>query len=372
MKQGITWVGMDAHKKSIEVCIGLSDGIEKRWEVPNDERKVRSLAKKLEKITPGEIRCCYEAGPCGFVLKRQLEQFGKRIVCEVIAPSLVPAKPGDRVKTDRRDARKLMQLLRSNMLTEVHVPTEREEALRDLSRCREKAVEDLKRARQRLSKWLLRRAVSYPGSNWSKKHREWLAGLRFADVNEQVVLDDHRLSIEQLELRIETLEDALGHQARSGHCREAVEWLRCFRGIDTITAIGIVAELYDVRRFDSPNKLMSYLGLTPGEYSTGESVRRTGITRTGNGHVRWLLTEAAWHYRHRPHVGVSLKKRRQGQPQWIIETADRAQHRLNRKFHRLLWRNVLAQKAVTAVARELVGFIWSVLRRWEPVPQPTN
>lgn len=366
MKDNITWVGIDAHKKLLNICVGLPDGTEQAWDVPNRKEKIRKFIKRLEKMADGgEIRCCYEAGPCGFCLKRQLEEKSS-IVCEVIAPALIPVKPGDRIKTNRKDAKKLMHLLRTKMLTKIYVPTEQEEWVRDLSRCREDAKQDLTRARNRLTKWLLRRALVHHGTNWTKKHHQWLRSLRFDDIAQQTVFNDYLLSTEQLERRVETLEDTLEQVSKSPRYREITDWLRCFHGIDTITAMGIVTELFDVRRFGSPRYLMDYLGLTSGENSSGDKVIRTGITKAGNCHVRWLLTETAWHYRHRAHVGAALSKRREGQPSWVIQIADKAHHRLSRKFYRLHMRGKEPQKVAIAIARELVGFIWAVMIHWDP------
>jgi transposase len=309
-----------------------------------------------------EVRMCYEAGPCGFGLKRQIETAGP-VICEVIAPSMIPKRPGCRIKTDRRDAKNLAELFRAGLLREVQSPTEAEEAVRDLCRCREDVKECLMSARHRLSKWLLRRAVVFrSGSNWTRRHRSWLRGLRFEDAIEQAVLDEYLGMVEQLEERKASLDQRL-EKVASGepYCRP-VGWLRCFYGIDTITAISLLAELYAFARFAQPRQLMSYLGLVPSEHSSGDDPRRGSITKAGNRHVRSLLVEAAWHYRHRPTVGYKLKKRREGQPASVVAIADKAHRRLNRRYRRLTERGKLSTVANVAVARELVGFIWDVLR----------
>lgn len=356
-----TDVGLDVHKKDIVVAMLLPGSTEAViWTVANEPRAVRRLAKKLKREAPGAIRAAYEAGPCGYVLKRQLE--AESVPCEVVAPSLIPSAPGDRIKTDRRDAKKLAELLRAGLLTEVHPPSEEEEAVRDLCRCREDVKQDLSRCRQRLGKFLLRKGLRYGmGRAWTQRHRRWLWGLELEHRAAQATLEEYLLGIEQLETRLGELDATIGEIAETKVYRERVGWLRCFRGIDTLTAMTILAELHDFRRFTSARQLMSYLGLVPSERSSGESTRRGGITKAGNAHARRILVEAAWHYRHKPAVGATLRKRRQGQPAQAIAIADRAMRRLHRRYWRMLSLSKPPQKAVTAVARELVGFLWATL-----------
>jgi transposase len=361
--QGITYVGMDAHKKAINVAMllpGQREPVE--WQVANEPAAVRRLARKLEREAPGEVRCCYEAGPCGYVLQRQLEDAGG-VICEVVAPSLIPVKPGERIKTDRRDARKLAKHLRSDELTVVHPPTSADEAVRDLCRCREDARKDLHRARHRLDTFLLRRACLYTLTRrrWGQPYRAWLGSLRFEHAADQVTFEDYVRTIEQAEERLRRLDEQLVLVAEQDPYRDPVSWLRCFRGIDTMTAVTVVAELHDFRRFQTARALMAYLGLVPSEHSSAERQRRGAITKAGNIHVRRLLIEAAWHYRHRPHVGVGMRQRRKGQPDRIIASADRAQERLCHRFRTLTARGKTPNKAVVAVARELVGFVWAAL-----------
>lgn len=359
---GITFVGLDAHKTSIRVAM-LLPGHRKavEWDVVHEAAAVRRLAKKLAREGRGEVRCCYEAGPCGYALQRQLEAAG--VICEVVAPSLIPYKPGERIKTDRRDAIKLAELLRADLLTEVHAPTEDEEAVRDLCRCREDAREDLTRARHRMSKFLLRRGCIYRLTKqaWGHTHRQWLRGLQFERPADQTIFDDYLLAIEQLGERLCALEARLGAIAEQAPYREPVAWLRCFRGINTTTAISLVAELHDFRRFTSAPALMAYLGLVPSEHSSGDTRRQGAITRTGNRHVRRLLVETAWQYRHRPLVGRGLRQRREGQPARVIALADRAQHRLCRRYARMNARGKPHNKITVAIARELVGYLWAAL-----------
>jgi transposase len=315
----------------------------------------------MRRRAPGVVLCCYEAGPLGYGLQRALLDQG--LECVVVAPSLIPVKPGDRIKTDRRDARKLAELLRGGLLTEVHAPTPEQEAVRDLCRAREAAKDDLNRVRHRLSKFLLRRDVRWTGgrSAWTKAHRSWLRGLRLELEADQVILDDHLLALDQVEDRLAALLTRLEAISIEAPYAEPVGWLRCFRGIDTITAISIVAELHDWRRFSSPRALMAYLGMIPSEHSSGGQERRGALTKAGNGHVRRLLIETAWHYRHRPAVRGRLRKRRQGQPAHVIGLADRAQQRLYARYRRLLERGKPHNKIVVAIGRELVGFLWAAL-----------
>jgi transposase len=296
-------------------------------------------------------------------LQRQLRTAG--VSCTVIAPSLIPVRPGDRIKTDRRDAKKLAELLRAELLTEVHPPTEEAEAVRDLCRCRDAAKQDRERARHRLSKLLLRRGLIYaPGKAWTRMHREWLRQRRFERPADQVVFADYLQALEHVEERLRALDTQLTTYAQQEPYRAPVGWLRCFRGIDTVTAMSIVTELHGFERFRSARALMAYLGLVPCEHTSADRHRRGGITKTGNVRVRRLLVEAAWHYRHLPGVGVSLRQRRSGQPPPIIALADKAQRRLHHRFWSLVSaRTKPPNQAVIAVARELTGFLWAALQR---------
>jgi len=361
-KGSTTFVGMDAHKESNSVAMLLPGEVQPvEWQCTTDRAAVRRLVRKVMRQAPGEVRFCYEAGPCGYALQRWIEEEGP--VCVVVAPSLIPRKRGERIKTDRRDARKLAELYRAGLLTEVHPPTQEDEATRDLCRAREAAHEDLVRSRHRVSKLLLRRGWQWEGGkkNWSQAYWRWLKGLRFEHRPDQWMFEDYLLAIDQIETRLKALEAQIESISQEPRYAEAVGALRCFRGIDTITAMSIVAELHDVMRFESPRGLMAYLGLVPSEHSSGGKEHRGEITKAGNGHVRRLLVEAAWHYRHRPSLKI-LAKRRAGQPKRVIAIADRAMHRLHRRFNRMLERGKARPKVVVAVARELTGFIWAALR----------
>jgi transposase len=303
----------------------------------------------------------YEAGPCGYELSRQLKAAG--IDCRVVAPSLIPVAPGQRIKTDRRDAAKLARLLRAGMLSEVAEPTPAEEAVRDLCRSREDAKQDLTRARHRLGKMLLRRGRIYrAGTAWTQAHRAWLKSQRFDYPADEIVFTDYLTAVEGAEDRVRRLEAELVAIAEQAPYAGPVGWLRCLRGFDTVTAVSVVAELFDVRRFATARHLMAYLGLVPSERSSGPSVRRGGITKTGNGHVRRLLIEAAWHARRRPMVSKVLRQRRRGQPPEVVALADRAMQRLWRRWWHLVHQGKSTPKATTAVARELAGFVWAILQ----------
>jgi transposase len=251
----------------------------------------------------------------------------------------------------------------------VRPPTVADEAVRDLARARDDAREDLQRCRHRLGKLLLRRGLHFSGRNWTRAHRQWIDGLAWAHAAERAVVDDYRLAIDQTETRLQELDARLAEVAETEPYREHVGWLRCFRGIDTLTAMLMLAELHDVRRFASAPALMAYLGLVPGEHSSGDQHRRGRITRTGNALVRRLLIETAWHYQHRPSIGVALTRRRKGQPARVIAMADRAQQRLCRRFRKLAAEHKPAPKIAVAIARELAGFLWAAL---QPVSVPVT
>jgi transposase len=364
MQDGSTyWVGLDVHKAHHSVAIVAPDGslkAEKR--IGTDERSLRGLLRELKALRKlGQVECVYEAGPTGYGLQRQLEAAG--LSCMVAAPSLVPRKPGERVKTNRRDARKLAVQLRAGLLTAVCPPTPEQEAVRDLCRCREDAREDLMRARHRLSKMLLRRGRVYrEGSHWTQKHDRWVRSQPWDHDADRTAFQAYLSAIEHLEERLSELDAALEAQASKDPYRAPVAWLRCFRGFDTLQALTLVAELYDIARFAKPRSLMAYLGLVPSESSSGDRRRQGSITKTGNSHVRRALVNAAWQYRRPAHVSRLLRQRRKGQPREIVALADRAMRRLHRRFaHLTLRRGKCAQKAVVSVARELAGFVWAAL-----------
>ena len=368
MKNVTTYVGIDAHKKDLFVAMLIdTEKTAVTWQLANEPRAVHRLVRKLERETPGPVHVFYEAGACGYALQRQVTT--SRVSCEVVAPALIPRKPGERVKTNRRDARKLAELGRAGLLTAVQPPTPEEEAVRDLARARDDAREDLQRCRHRLGKLLLRRGLPYTGRNWTRAHRQWIATRTWRHAAERVVVDDYVLAIDQTDARLQELDARLAAIAETEPYRTPVGWLRCFRGIDTLTAMLILAERHDFRRFASAPALMAYLGLVPSEHSSGDTHRRGRITRTGNALVRRLLVETAWHYQHRPTVGVALARRRKGQPARMIAIADKAQQRLCRRFRKLAAEHKPAPKIAVAIARELAGFLWAAL---QPVATPAK
>ena len=325
----------------------------------SDSPTILRFVERLRRDRPAQ--CCYEAGPCGFALQRALR--AKGIPCDVIAPALIPRRPGDRIKTDRRDAGQLAILYRAGALTAIHIPTDQEEAARDLLRCREDIQVDLLRARHRLSKFLLRhgRRFTTTKTAWTRRHRQWL--------NDQhwplpALAQTHRAyvrAVDEALARLETVDAELRELLTIEPLRTRVVRLRCFRGIDDLTALTIAAELGDARRFPSASRVMAFTGLVPSEHSSGTKHARGAITKTGNAHVRRVLVESAWHYRHHPFLGRALRQRQRGAPSDAIDRAWHAQQRLYRRYQRLAARGKPKQHIVTAIARELSGFLWAAL-----------
>ena len=282
----------------------------------------------------------------------------------MIAPALTPRRPGQRIKTDRRDAAKLVRLFRAGELTPIHVPDEAEEAVRDLLRCRDDVREDVLRWRHRLLKFLVRHGRVYrTGTHWSQRHWTWIRAQRFDLPALQRTFDATLFAVEQALARLAELDQEIEALAEHAPYREPVGWLRCFRGIDTLSAMILLAEIVDFQRFRTPRELMAYLGLVPSEYSSGDTQRRGRITKAGNTHVRRILVEAAWHYRHRPRLGRAMAARIQGQPRDVVAQAWHAQQRLHRRYRHLVGHGKRAPIAVIAVARELVGFLWAAMTR---------
>jgi len=369
MKPTTIYVGMDVHKESILLgeLRGRRRSVEPIVQMPHDLTRLRRRFGRL-KAEGHRILACYEAGSCGFEIHRMLREMD--IECQVVAPSLIPVRAGDRVKTDRRDAEKLARLLRAGELTAIRVPTEEEEALRDLVRAREDLREDVTRERHRLLKFLLRHGRRYSeGSHWTLRHWAWIRRQHFDEPHAQTVAEEYT---ERLELTLErrrVIDQAIDEAARHPAVRDLVGRLRCLRGIDTLSAVALVAEIVDFRRFASAAEFMAYVGLVPSERSSGGQRRRGGITKTGNSHVRRLLIEAAWHYRHPPRRSATMRARWEGQPPEVVAHAWKAQQRLHRRFARFVHRGMRSQVAVTAVARELAGFVWAVATaEASPVP----
>lgn len=362
MSTMITFVALDSHKKEHVVAVLYPNtGELALWTVRNTQKNVAKMVQKIKQKAPGEVRFCYEAGVCGFTLKRWIEALG--CSCCVIAPSMIPVKPGDRIKTDRRDARKLLTLFINGQLTQVHAPSIEQEAARDLTRCRQAALEDVQRNRHRLMKFLIRHGYLYTeGHYWTARHRQWLKSLVLEEDLQKEVFDQYRMELEHSDERLASLDKRVSQLAQSPTYRSIVEKLCCFRGIETLTAITLMTELFEFGRFDSPEALMNYLGMVPSESSSGGRQRRGRITKTGNIRVRQLLIQSAWHQRHGYTVGRVLRKRREGQPKWAIDLADKAGKRLRRRYRALTERGKEPCKVVVAIARELSGFIWAMMR----------
>jgi transposase len=309
----------------------------------------------------GPVRCCYEAGPCGFELRRALA--AREIPCDVIAPALIPRRPGDRIKTDRRDAGHLAVLYRAGALTAIHIPTAQEEAARDLLRCREDIRADLLRARHRLSKFLLRHGRRFTGTKkaWSKRHDAWLRAQTWPLPTLEQTHRAYLRAVDEVLARLRAIDTDLLALLDLEPLRPRVQRLRCFRGIDDLTALTIAAELGDPHRFATAPSTMAFVGLVPSEHSSGTKRVQGGITKTGNAHLRRVLVESAWHYRHHPFVSATLRARQRGAPASVIARAWTAQQRLYRRYQRLAVRGKPKQHIVTAVARELTGFLWAAL-----------
>lgn len=366
MEKNSTIIGLDVHKNTIVAAV-LPPGAERAREVvtiDNDPQAVARLGQRL--AGQGRLEFVYEAGPCGYEVHRQLTALG--YTCAVIAPALIPVRPGDRVKTDRRDAGKLALFYRAGVLTAIRVPTCVEEAARDLVRAREAAVVDRLRVRHRLVKFLLRQGRVYRETKaWGVAHRAWLLTQQFPWPALQLTFTAHLRAVEETEARLATLDQAVGDLAHHPSYRALVDALRCLKGIQTLSALTLAVEAQDFRRFPDAPAFMAYTGLVGSERSSAERIRRGGITRTGNAHLRRVLVEAAWSQRHRNVVNPALAARRHAGPPAIVALARKAQTRLHRKFWRLLKGSKPAQVAAVAVARELAGFVWAI---GQQVPQP--
>jgi transposase len=357
----IRFVGLDVHRDSIAIAVAVLDGqpAESLGAVPND---IPGLIRRLLRLGPAEsLRCCYEAGPTGLGLARRLREVG--IACEVIAPSLVPVQAGARIKTDRRDARKLAQYLRSGDLTPIHILDPTDEAIRDLERARDDAKRAERAARHQLSKFLLRHGRWFPGrTTWGPAHLAWLAKQQFDEKAQQDVMNDYREAVELATARVGRLTARLAERVAAWDRAPLVTALQALRGVDLVSAATLVAEVGDFRRFRTASELMSFVGLVPSEHSSGGSRRQGRITRTGNGHVRRILVESAWHYRRRPRMSKAIRARNDKVSAAVRTIAWKAQQRLHKRLSRLTERGKPATRAATAVARELVGFVWAIAR----------
>ena len=358
----IKFVGLDVHAETISVAVAEQDGeIRPLGMIANREESIRKLVKKLGPVE--ELWFCYEAGPTGYVLYWQLTRMGAK--CEVVAPTLVPVKAGDRVKTDRRDALKLARNYRAGELTAVWVPDAAHEALRDLVRAREAAKQDELRARHRLSKFLLRHGRRAPMGvkAWTMKYLEWVKReVHFEQMAQEATLLDYLHEVEHGAARIARLDNAITEAVKSAppQMRAVIEALQALRGIAHVSAVTVVAEVGELSRFARARQLMAYGGIVPSEDSSGERTRRGNITKTGNAHLRRVVVEAAWAYRHRPSVGAKLRKRQAHVSEEIKEISWKAQQRLHQRYRKLLAKGKNKGVVMTAVGRELLGFIWAI------------
>lgn len=356
------FVGLDVHKDSISIGVaqaGVHEGPRYLGSVGND---LGQLLKALKRIGPLDtLGTVYEAGPCGYTLVRQLTEHG--VLCAVISPSLIPRAPGDRVKTDRRDCLMLARLARAGELVAVWVPDAAHEAVRDLSRAREDAVEARLKARQQLKAMLLRHGRPYTGkTSWSAAHERYLAQVSFSEPAQQIAFEEYRQAVSRANERVERLTKALHEQVRGWRFAPVVDALMSLRGIELVSAATLVAEIGHIARFTHPRQLMGFLGLVPSEHSSGASRKRGSITKTGNGHARRILVEAAWNYRFPARVSTPLQRRQEGQPKTICDIAWKAQLRLCGRYRRLQLRGLNMNKTCVAIARELTGFVWDIAR----------
>lgn len=352
------FVGLDVHKDTVAIAIADAEGSRAIGVIKNELEQLRKALRKLG--PPASLRVCYEAGACGYVIQRYLQRL--KIDCVVVAPSLIPKKPGDRIKTDKRDATALASLLRGGQLTAVWIPDARHEALRDVIRAREDAVEDRQRARHRLVKMLLRLGISPPAGvrAWTIKYRRWLDTLQWKERSQELVFTEYRQSLLEIESRIVRLERQIDSAAKASPHAGLIEALQALRGVKLLTAATIVAEVGDVTRFRSPRELMAYAGVVPREHSSGGRTCRGGITKTGNAHLRRVIIESAWHYRHQPVVSAALRARQNGLEPEVCRIAWGAQQRLCKRYRHLSARGKTKQKTIIAVGRELLGFVWAI------------
>lgn len=367
----LQFVGMDVHKKTIAFCVydPWQQCIIDERELPHDLPKVCKYLRRIRGDS-GELRSCYEASSCGFGLHRVLNAEAG-ISCDVIAPSLIPRCSGDHRKTDRRDAKELARLHAAGLLTTIHVPDESQESVRSLLRCRGDMTETITRLKQRLLSFLQIRGFRYPGkTTWTKTFRTWVCSLPVSDLD-QITLHTYLHQLEQLEQEVLRIEADLAQEAERNHYRVPVKVLMAFRGISLITALTLAFELGDIRRFAHPRQLMAYLGLVPSEYSSGERTKRGRITKTGNVHVRNVLISAAWKYANRPRCSRTLHQRQEAVTAEVISVSWKAQNRLYKRFHRLC-KTKPRCVANTAVARELVGFLWEALHLENPLIPTAN
>ena len=355
-QRGLIYLGLDVAKDSIAVGILRPDEVVPDTEkIFHDEASIRRLINRFD--NPTQLRACYEAGPTGYELYRLLTSIGVR--CDVVAPSLIPRVPGDHVKTDRRDCRRLARLHRSQQLTAIRVPTRKEEGVRDLCRARQVAVEERRRARQRLSSFLLRHNEVYrDGTTWTIRHERWIASRHFEDQPTKDAFSFYRCGVTIQDATLKAITADLTPYFCDPLFSGPLHRLGAYRGIDYLGALSIISEVCDFRRFGHSGAFMGFCGLVPSEYSSGASVSRGHITHAGNVHVRTQLVESAWAYQHSPNTGVGMKTRQSGLEKEVVDRAWNAQLRLCGRFRRLASRKDSRNTVVTAIARELAGFVY--------------
>ena len=366
MMHSSTVVGLDVSKNWLAAAV-LPDGAQRPIsirKVPNNPDQIARLVRHVDADRP--VTFVYEAGPCGYELQRQIATMGHK--CVIIAPSLIPTKPGDRVKTDRRDAEKLARLYRAGELTEIRIPTREEEAARDLLRTREDALSDRLRAQHRLAKFLLRQGRVFHGKkSWGVAHRRWLREQDFDHLPSRQTHEAYLRTLEEAEARLESLTQQVLDLAGQEAFRTPVQYLQCLKGIKVLSAMTLLVEIQDYRRFAKPRRLMGFTGMVPSESTTAFDARRGRITKTGNAHVRRILVEAAWNYRRKSRLSEKLPGRRAGCPREVVQIAKKAEERLHRKYWRLLSKGKPPVKVAIAVARELAGFVWAIAQHF-PMP----
>jgi transposase len=360
MDKPIIYIGLDVHKDTIAIALAAADkrgDVRQYGQIANTPAALKTAAARLAR-GGSDLRFCYEAGPCGYGVQRQLTAAGHQ--CAVVAPSLIPRRPGDRIKTDRRDAINLAKLHRAGELTAVWVPDQMHEAVRDLVRARLAAVRTLRQARQQLSGFLLRHGHHYHRPAWTQMHRRWLAGLRFEQPVHHIVLEDCIAAVEAATARRDRLQAHIEAALPDWSLTPVVRALQALRGMALVVAATLIAELGDITRFTNPRQLMAYLGLVPSEHSSGGTRRQGGITKAGNGAARRVLIEAAWSYRFPARISRELVSRQEGLPKAIRDVAWQAQERLCRRYRRLAQAGKLPTVVTTAIARELSGFVWAI------------
>jgi len=352
---------LDVHANSIDVTAAETGAGREVRHVGSIGGDLASLDRVLRRLRSdgAKLHVVYEAGPCGFVIARHLRE--QAIDCEVVAPSMIPRRPGERIKTDRRDSVKLARLARAGELTPVHLPEQADEAMRDLSRAREDAIRAQRAARHQLKALLLRNGIRYAAkSAWTAGHRRWIARLKLPDPVQQIVFQDYVNAVEEATRRVASLSEVLEAQVKHWPRAPLVRAYEALRGVQLVNAVCLAAELGDLRRFANARELMAFVGLVPSEHSSGENRRQGRITKTGNAHARRALIEAAWHYRLPARVTPIIARRWDGLPRSVTDIAWKAQLRLCARYRRLAARRLLAQKVVVAIARELVGFVWAI------------